>query len=128
VLGLDYRRWAEGKLEPAASGWLEGSGITVAQLLDRWRDDPLAAIVVTDIDRDGTGSGPDLAGLSEVLDGCAHPVVASGGVGSLDHLRALASMRSPGSGRAPEGVVVGTALVDGTLSLKEAMAACTASV
>ena len=128
VLGLDYRRWTEGKLEAAASGWLEGSGITVAELLDRWRDDPLAAIVVTDIDRDGTGSGPDLAGLAEVLDGCAHPVVASGGVGSLDHLRALSSMRSPGSGRTPEGVVVGTALVDGTLSVKEAMAACTASV
>jgi len=128
VLGFDYRRWVDGELEAAASGWLEGSGITVAELLERWRDDPLGAIVVTDIERDGTGSGPDLAGLAQVLDGCDHPVVASGGVGSLDHLRALASMRSPASGRAPDGVVVGTALVDGTLSLKEAMAACTASV
>jgi phosphoribosylformimino-5-aminoimidazole carboxamide ribotide isomerase len=127
ALGFDYRRWADGALEAASSGWVEGSGITMVELLDRWRGEPLAAIVVTDIDRDGTGSGPDLTGLADVLDHCDHSVVASGGVGSLDDLHALATLRSPGRGRGPDGVVVGTALVEGTFSVKEAMAACTAS-
>jgi phosphoribosylformimino-5-aminoimidazole carboxamide ribotide isomerase len=128
VLGFDYRRRADGALEAAAWGWVESSGIVMSELLDGWRDEPLAAIVVTDIDRDGTGSGPDLAGLADVLDRCDHSVVASGGVGSLRDLQELASLRSPERDRAPDGVVVGTALVEGTFSVKEAMVACTASV
>jgi phosphoribosylformimino-5-aminoimidazole carboxamide ribotide isomerase len=126
VLGLDYRRRPDGELEPAVSGWVEGSGVTMTELLGTWRDDPLGAIVVTSIDRDGTGSGPDLAGLADVLERCDHSVVASGGVGSLRDLEALASLRAP-RGRSPDGVVVGTALVDGTFGVKEAMAACVPS-
>jgi phosphoribosylformimino-5-aminoimidazole carboxamide ribotide isomerase len=127
VLGLDYRRRADGALEPAASGWLEGSGVTMEELLVAWGNDPVAAVVVTDIERDGTGAGPDLGGLSEVLDGCTHSVVASGGVGSLGDLEALATLRSPVYGRALDGVVVGVALVDGSLGVREAVAACTPS-
>ena len=97
------------------------------ELLEAWRDEPIAAIVMTAIDRDGTGSGPDLAALSHVLDISDHSVVASGGVGSLDDLCALASLRSPLHGRALDGVVVGKALVDGTLGVGEAVAACTPS-
>lgn len=127
ALGVDYRRRPDGELEPAVSGWVEGSGVTMTELFDRWRDEPIAAIVVTAIDRDGTGSGPDLAGLADVLDGCDQSVVASGGVGSLHDLEALASLRSPERGRSPAGVVVGTALVDGTFGVREAMAACVPS-
>jgi phosphoribosylformimino-5-aminoimidazole carboxamide ribotide isomerase len=127
VLGLDYRRRPDGALEPAASGWVEGSGFTMGELLDTWLDDPLAAIVVTAIERDGTREGPDLDGLREVLDGCDKSVVASGGVGSLRDLQTLASMRSPERGRALDGVVVGVALVDGSLDVGEAVAACTPS-
>ena len=127
VLGLDYRRRDDGTLEPAASGWVEGGGVTMDELLEAWRDEPIAAIVMTAIDRDGTGSGPDLAALSHVLDISDHSVVASGGVGSLDDLCALASLRSPLHGRALDGVVVGKALVDGTLGVREAVAACTPS-
>jgi phosphoribosylformimino-5-aminoimidazole carboxamide ribotide isomerase len=127
VLGLDYRRRDDGALEPAASGWVEGGGVTMAELLEAWRDEPIAAIVMTSIDRDGTESGPDLAALLSVLDTSDHSVVASGGVGSLDDLRALASLRSPVRDRALDGVVVGKALVDGTLGVREAVAACAPS-
>jgi phosphoribosylformimino-5-aminoimidazole carboxamide ribotide isomerase len=127
VLGLDYRRRPDGQLEPSASGWLEDAPVTMGELLEVWGHQPIAAIVMTAIDRDGTGSGPDLAGLTDVLDRCDHPVVASGGVGSLRDLEALAGLRSPERGRAPAAVVVGTALVDGSFGVKEAMAACNRS-
>ena len=127
VLGLDYRRLADGTLEAAAAGWLEGTGASVEAVLDAWRDDPLAAVVVTAIDRDGTGVGADTAGLSKVLDVCDHEVVASGGIGGLGDLEALAALRSPVRGRAPDGVVVGTALVDGRFEVGEAVAACAPS-
>jgi phosphoribosylformimino-5-aminoimidazole carboxamide ribotide isomerase len=128
VLGLDYRRRPDGQLEPSASGWLEGSGITMTELLEAWGDRPIAAIVMTAIDRDGTGSGPDLAGLGDVLDRTHQAVVASGGVGSLRDLEVLAALRSPAHGRSPAAVVVGTALVDGSFGVKEAIEACTQSV
>jgi phosphoribosylformimino-5-aminoimidazole carboxamide ribonucleotide (ProFAR) isomerase len=88
---------------------------------------PLGAVVVTDIARDGTLEGPDLAGLVEVLDATAHPVVASGGVGGAADLVALAALRGAGHGRRLAGVVVGKALVDGRLDVEEALVACTTS-
>jgi len=127
AVGLDYRRAANGVLEAAASGWAEGSGCSVGDVLASWQDEPLGAIVLTAIDRDGTGTGPDLDGLEEVLDGCEHKVIASGGVGSIEDLHALASLRSPRRGRGPSGVVVGMALLDGSIEITEAVAVCTAS-
>lgn len=127
ALGLDYRRRPDGALEAAARGWLEGSGRTVAEVLEAMGDAPLAAVVVTAIERDGTLAGPDLDGLAAVLDLGPTPVVASGGVGAVEHLRALAALRAPGTGRALAGAVVGRALVDGRVDLEEAMAACAPS-
>jgi phosphoribosylformimino-5-aminoimidazole carboxamide ribotide isomerase len=127
VLGLDYRGSGQGALEAAVSGWTLGTGASVTEVLGVWQDAPLAAVVVTAIDRDGTGSGADLDGLSAVLDVTDHPVVASGGVGSLADLEELGAVRGARSGRAPEGVIVGTALVDGTFGVKEAIAACARS-
>ena len=126
ALGLDYRRRPGGALEAASRGWLEGSGRTVGEVLDDLADVPLGAVVVTAIDRDGTLEGPDVAGLAQVLDGTEVPVVASGGVGSLDDLRALAGLRSP-AGRGLSGAVVGRALADGRIDGGEAIAACAPS-
>jgi phosphoribosylformimino-5-aminoimidazole carboxamide ribotide isomerase len=126
ALGLDYRP-AMGALEAAVGGWTDGGGISVADLLAAWRDEPLAAVVVTAIDRDGTGDGVDLDGLSGVLDATEHRVVASGGVGTLGDLERLAALRAPNSGRGADGVIVGTALVDGSMGVKEAIAACARS-
>ena len=124
ALGLDYRRRPDGFLEAASRGWIEGSGRTVAEVLAELREVPLGAVVVTAIERDGTLAGPDLEGLSAVLDATSIPVVASGGVGSATDLRALAALRSSDGRRALEGAVVGRALVDGRLAVEEAIAAC----
>ncbi|MGH9090461.1 MAG: HisA/HisF-related TIM barrel protein [Acidimicrobiales bacterium] len=127
AVGLDYRPRPDGSLEAAARGWLEGSGRTVAEVLARLEGAPVAAVVVTAIERDGTLAGPDTNGLAAVLDATAIPVVASGGVGSVADLRALAALRSPGAGRVLAGAVVGRALVDGRVDAEEAIAACAPS-
>jgi len=124
AVGLDYRYGDGGALEPARHGWVEGSGRTVAGMLGDLAGEPFGAVVVTSIERDGTFSGPDVDGLGEVLDCTELPVIASGGVASVDDVRVLATLRSPAAGRRPVGAVVGRALVDGRLRLEEALAAC----
>jgi phosphoribosylformimino-5-aminoimidazole carboxamide ribotide isomerase len=68
-----------------------------------------------------------MEGLLSVLDATPIPVIASGGVGSAGDLRALAGLRSPAMGRSLAGVVVGLALLDGSLPVAEALAACASS-
>jgi phosphoribosylformimino-5-aminoimidazole carboxamide ribotide isomerase len=126
VLGLDHRGRAEG-LEPAVAGWAEGSGTTLAEVLGRFAEVPVGAVVVTAIERDGTGRGPDLETLCAVLDLTALPVVASGGVGGTGDLEALGALRSPQAARRIVGVVVGSALLSGALSVREAVETCARS-
>ncbi|MGH8989364.1 MAG: HisA/HisF-related TIM barrel protein [Acidimicrobiales bacterium] len=127
AVGLDYRRVEGGALVLALRGWTERAAADPAELLRAWSGVPLAALVVTAIDRDGTREGPDTDGLSWVLDATDLDVVASGGVGVADHVSALARLRSPVEGRALAGVVAGRALVDGSIGVEEAIAACAAS-
>jgi phosphoribosylformimino-5-aminoimidazole carboxamide ribotide isomerase len=127
ALGLDYRRRPDGGLEARGHGWQVGSGRVVGDLLAELEGVALGAVIVTDIERDGTLSGPDLHGLAEVLDATTAAVIASGGVGGSEDLEALCALRSPVQGRALAGVVVGKALVDGRVSVGEAVKACAAS-
>jgi len=127
VLGLDYRRREDGELEAASRGWLRSSGRTVGEVLAEAATLPLAAVVVTAIERDGTLRGPDMAGIASILETTALPLVASGGVGVREDLVALASLRSPAPGRALAGVIVGTALLNESISITEATEACTQS-
>jgi phosphoribosylformimino-5-aminoimidazole carboxamide ribotide isomerase len=127
AVGLDYRRSGDGGLAVAVRGWTEEAGRSVAEVLDVLSGAPLGAVVVTAIDRDGTLSGPDVEGLSSVLDMTDLPVVASGGVGGAGDVASLARLRSPVAGRSLAGAVVVKALVEGRVSIGEAMAACTAS-
>jgi phosphoribosylformimino-5-aminoimidazole carboxamide ribotide isomerase len=120
AVGLDHRGG-----QVATDGWAEPGRRTVGELLQRFADVPLGAVVVTAIERDGMLSGPDLAGLADVLECTAHPVLASGGVASADDLRALAALRV--GGRSLAGAVVGRAIVDGVVPIEEALAACVAS-
>jgi phosphoribosylformimino-5-aminoimidazole carboxamide ribonucleotide (ProFAR) isomerase len=101
----------------------------VHELLDIWAGEPIGAVVATAIKRDGMLEGSDVEGMRTLLATTALPVIASGGVGSLQDLRALAGL-SGGSGedRTLAGVIVGKALLEGRFGLEEAMAACTASV
>lgn len=107
----------------AVRGWAQGSGVDLFDLLARFEDSGVAALIVTDISRDATLAGPDLEGLAAVLDATAVPVIASGGVGALADLEALAGLRA-GGGRALAGAVVGKALYEGRFSVEEAIDAC----
>lgn len=127
AVGVDYRTLADGRSEVALRGWLKGSGQTVRDVLARFDDLSLAALIVTAIERDGTFEGPDITGLAAVVELTKHPVIASGGVGALTDVLDLGGVVST-SGKRLSGVVVGKALVDGRISAREAIEACEASV
>lgn len=113
VVGLDAR---DGKV--AVSGWLEASEVSPLQLASAFRDAGVAAALYTDISRDGTGHGPDVEGTAALARASGLPIIASGGVGSLDDLRRLRERRADGV----VAVVVGKAILSGRLPLEEALA------
>ena len=117
AVGLDARAG-----EVATDGWLEGSGQSVLEIARNFAADGVDAFVVTDISRDGTLDGPDLEGLALVLDTVSSDVIASGGVGQLDDLRALAGIEGR-DGRRLSGAIVGTALYERRFTVAEAAAA-----
>jgi phosphoribosylformimino-5-aminoimidazole carboxamide ribotide isomerase len=127
AVGLDYAVRADGVAEARGHGWEEGSGRTVPELLAIWADEPIGAVVATAIARDGMLAGSDLAGLGSILGQTSLPVIASGGVSSLDDVGDLAGLIGR-SERRLAGVIVGKALVEGRFSVGEAVAACAASV
>ncbi len=108
--------------EVAIRGWTEGSGVDLFDLLARFEDSGVAAVIVTDISRDSTLGGPDLEGLASVLDATTVSVIASGGVGTLADLEALATLGA--SGRTLAGAIVGKALYEGRFTVEEGIAAC----
>lgn len=114
ALGLDVR----GR-EVAVRGWTEGSGIEWDVVLARLADAGAEAVVVTQIQREGMLAGPDVDGLAEVLAATSLDVVASGGVGSLDDLRALDAVEV--GGRRLSGAIVGTAIYEGRVPVDEAV-------
>lgn len=110
--------------EVATHGWTERTGRTVGQMAQRFADCGIDALVVTEISRDGTLTGPDVEGLRLLLAATAIPIVASGGVGSLDDLATLASIAVDGDDgrRRFAGVIVGRALYEGVFTLPDALA------
>lgn len=116
AVGLDAR---DG--EVAVRGWTESTGQSVAELLTRFSGVGVAAFVITDIGRDGLLAGPDTAGLAAALAATDVPVIASGGVSSLDDLRALASLEV--DGRRLAGVITGRAVYERKFTVAEAVAA-----
>lgn len=101
----------------AVSGWAEATELTALDLARRFEDAGVAALVHTDIDRDGAMEGPNVAATAALARAVSVPVIASGGVSSLDDLRALRA-----SGAPLDGVITGRALYDGRLDLREAVA------
>jgi phosphoribosylformimino-5-aminoimidazole carboxamide ribotide isomerase len=127
VAGIDHRRAFSGwqvRREVAIRGWLQASATTLEELLVSLAQLDLAAVVVTDISRDGTREGPDVEGLAAALAHTSHPVIASGGVGTAADLTVLAGVTA--AGRHLAGVVVGTALLEGSVTIAEADAALAA--
>lgn len=109
--------------EVATHGWTERTGRTVGDLAAEFADAGVEGLVVTEIGRDGTLEGPDVDGLSDLLATTEVPVIASGGVGTVEHLRTLAGISAAGGTRRFEGVIVGRALYEGTFALPEALVA-----
>ncbi|MGI8938616.1 MAG: 1-(5-phosphoribosyl)-5-[(5-phosphoribosylamino)methylideneamino]imidazole-4-carboxamide isomerase [Iamia sp.] len=116
ALGLDARGQ-----EVAVRGWAEGSGRQLLDVAREMDDVGFAAYVVTQIEVDGVGSGPDVDTYETLLTEVETPVVASGGVGAIEHLRDLAALEV--GNRVLAGVIVGKALYDGALDIDEALAA-----
>lgn len=116
ALGLDVR----GR-EVAVRGWVEGSGQQLSEVAERFDEAGFAALVVTQINVDGAGTGPDLDLYAELLDTIETDVIASGGVGTVEHVRGLAKLGE--QSRPLEGAIVGKALYEGTLTIDDALAA-----
>jgi len=102
----------------AIDGWTQATRVRAVDLVRAMADVPLAGILYTDVARDGTGVGPNLEATAELAAQTRVPVIASGGVGSLDHLRALAA-------RGVAACIVGRALYEGAFTLEEAVDAAT---
>ena len=116
AVGLDAR---DG--EAAVKGWTEGSGVTVLEAVSWFSDAGVGAFIVTDIARDGMLTGPDVTSLAGVMESTTADVIASGGVGSLDDLRALAALEV--GGRRLAGAIVGKAIYEGVFSVADAVGA-----
>jgi phosphoribosylformimino-5-aminoimidazole carboxamide ribotide isomerase len=118
AVGLDAR----GR-EVAVRGWVAGSGADLLDLAHRFETSGVAALIVTEIGRDGTMEGPDLAQLRAVLEVTDVPVIASGGVGTLADLVALADLHVPVPGRPSRhlhGAIAGRAIYEGRFTVGEA--------
>jgi phosphoribosylformimino-5-aminoimidazole carboxamide ribotide isomerase len=123
AVGLDHRRAPDtGDREVVVSGWEVGSGVTLEQALARFEGVPLGAVVVTDVGTDGTLAGPDLEGLRIALGSTGTPVIASGGVGTVADLEALAALEE--SAHRLAGAIAGKAILSGAITVTEAVAAC----
>lgn len=116
ALGLDAR----GR-EVSVRGWTEGTSRDVVDMAKEFEYQGIAAVIVTQILRDATMLGPDLELLGEVLDATGLDVIASGGVGSVDDLVALAGLRR--GDRKLSGVIVGKALYEGRFTLAQGLKA-----
>jgi phosphoribosylformimino-5-aminoimidazole carboxamide ribotide isomerase len=116
AVGLDAR----GR-DVATRGWATATGEDLLEAAAAFESVGVAALVVTEISRDGTMSGPDLEQLAHVLAATTTPVIASGGVGTTADVAALAALAT--DGRALAGAVIGRALYEGRFTLREALAA-----
>ena len=112
AVGLDVRGHTL-----AARGWTKEGG-DLFETIERLDRDGCSRYVVTDVNKDGTLQGPNLALLKEVCSATNRPVIASGGVSTLDDLRALRELTEIGV----EGSIVGKALYAGSFTLQEALA------
>jgi phosphoribosylformimino-5-aminoimidazole carboxamide ribotide isomerase len=114
AIGLDARG-----SDVATHGWTRATGADLVDMARRFDRPGVGALVVTEIGRDGTLTGPDVVQLASVLDAVNVPVIASGGVGTLADLTQL--------DRRLAGVIVGRAIYEQRFTVQEAIAACSQS-
>ncbi|MFQ4141351.1 1-(5-phosphoribosyl)-5-[(5-phosphoribosylamino)methylideneamino]imidazole-4-carboxamide isomerase [Chlorogloeopsis sp. ULAP02] len=114
IIGIDARN---GKV--ATRGWLETSEVIATQLAMQMQELGAAAVIYTDIHRDGTLTGPNINALRELANSVDIPIIASGGVSSVTDLLSLLALEPQGV----TGAIVGRALYTGDILLKEALRA-----
>ena len=112
LVGVDVRQGLV-----AVHGWTTVSTLTPRQAFESMKDLPLGGIVYTDISRDGMLGGPNISALREAAETSPVPVIASGGVTSLEDIQAIQEL-----GGNISGVIIGKALYEGALDLKAALA------
>jgi phosphoribosylformimino-5-aminoimidazole carboxamide ribotide isomerase len=113
AVGIDAR---DGRV--AIQGWTETTGTLAVDLARGLEESGAAAFIFTDIHRDGMQSGPNIDQTRKMAESVSVPVIASGGVGSLEHIRALLALEPAGV----SGVIVGKALYSGAVSFEDARA------
>lgn len=111
ALGIDARNGMV-----ATDGWLETSSLPALELARQFANEPLAAIIYTDIARDGMLQGPNLPAMKEMRDAVDVPVIASGGVTNREDVFQLARVGM-------HGAIIGRAIYEGTLQLSETLIA-----
>ena len=112
VVGIDAKNGLV-----AVQGWAEVTGITAVELARKFEDCGVSAIIYTDISRDGMLQGPNLEATQVLAKAVSIPVIASGGVSSLDDIRNLMAIESSGV----TGVITGKAVYTGAIRLAEAI-------
>ncbi|NPA58708.1 MAG: 1-(5-phosphoribosyl)-5-[(5-phosphoribosylamino)methylideneamino]imidazole-4-carboxamide isomerase [Aquificae bacterium] len=110
IVGIDAK---DGKV--AVKGWLEKTQYTPLQFAKKFDCLDIWGFLYTDVNRDGAMVGPNVEGTKKLAENLKHPVIASGGVGSLEDIKKLYSIKDAGV----YGVVVGKALYEGKINLKE---------
>lgn len=102
----------------AAEGWLEASEVAALELVKRFEDCGVAAVIFTDISRDGALTGVNADATAQLASQVSIPIIASGGVSSIDDITACAERAHHGI----DGVIIGRAYYDGRVDLAEALA------
>jgi len=115
IVGLDAR---DGLV--ATDGWAQQSSVKAADLAKRFAKDGVAAIVYTDISKDGMMQGCNVEATAALAKECQLPVIASGGIHVLDDIKKLLAVKASGI----VGAITGRAIYEGTLDLTEAQALC----
>ena len=113
VLAVDFYK---GKIKK--SGWAEGTNLTPEEVISLFSSLPLAAIVITDISRDGMMNGPNILVTLELASLSSIPVIVSGGIANLDHIKKIISANSENR---ISGVICGRSLYEKSFSLEEAI-------
>ena len=111
IIGVDAR---EGRI--ATHGWLNETGLGAVEFAESMVKLGVRRFIYTDISRDGTLTEPNFTAIAELIDAVKFPVIAAGGISSLNHLRMLEKL-------GVEGAIVGKALYTGDINLKQAIAA-----
>ena len=121
AVGIDAR---DGRV--AVEGWAEASELGAIELANKFEDAGVAAIIYTDIDRDGAMQGVNIQATVELAAATSIPIIASGGVSSVADLKALKQEADKLVSGELNGAISGRALYDGGMDLAEAIAACAA--